>query len=71
MLASAGTLAGTVLLLLPWLPSWDQNFFSGSGEAWFSLWMSPHFRGAISGIGALTVYVAMAEAIDLFRGPKA
>ena len=68
--ASMGAAVGLVLLLLPWLPSWDQNYFSGWSPAWFSLWMNSYFRGAISGIGALNVYIAFAELIGLLRGSK-
>jgi hypothetical protein len=68
--ASAGAAVGLVLLLLPWLPSWDQNYFSGSSPAWFALWMNSYFRGAISGVGALNVYIAFAELLGLLRGSK-
>ena len=66
--ASTGAVVGLVLLLLPWLPSWDQNYFSGWSPDWFSLWMNPYLRGAISGVGALNLYIVVAEMIDLLRG---
>jgi hypothetical protein len=68
--ASTGAVVGLVLLLLPWLPTWDQNYFSGWNPAWFSLWMNPYFRGAISGVGALNIYVACAEMLALLRGSQ-
>jgi hypothetical protein len=64
-----GAVVGLVLLL-PWLPSWDQNYLSGWSPAWFSLWMNSYFRGAIGGVGALNVYIAFAETIGLLRGSK-
>jgi hypothetical protein len=68
--ASMGTVVGLILLLLPWLPTWDQNYFSGWSPEWFSLWMNSYFRGAISGVGVLNVYIAVAEMVALLRGPK-
>jgi hypothetical protein len=32
--------------------------------------MNSYFRGAISGVGALNVYIALAEMIGLLRGSK-
>ena len=68
--ASTGAVVGLILLLLPWLPTWDQNYFSGWSPAWFSLWMNSYFRGAISGVGALNVYIAFAEIASLLRGSR-
>jgi hypothetical protein len=59
---------GTLLLLLPWDTGWDQNYFSGSNRTWFAVWTNPYFRGAISGIGALNVYVALLELAGMARG---
>jgi hypothetical protein len=71
LVTSAGTATGTILMVLPWLPDWDQNFFSGSSQSWFALWMNFYFRGAISGVGAVNVYAALAETADLLRSPGA
>jgi hypothetical protein len=60
--------AGTMLVLLPWGESWGRNYFSGSNPAWYSVWMNSYFRGAIGGIGALNLYVALAELASLARG---
>jgi hypothetical protein len=70
MTASAGFLVGTVLLLLPWDLSWDQNYLSGWGGGWYSIWMNPYFRGAVSGVGAVNLYIAIAELIGLVRGSR-
>jgi hypothetical protein len=43
---------GLFLLVFPWLPNWDLN--------WIPL-HSP-FRGALSGLGLLNIYVAVVEA---------
>ena len=67
MTALAGLLVGTVLVLLPWDLSWDQNYFSGWSPAWYALWMNPYFRGAVSGVGAVNLYIAVAELFGLVR----
>jgi len=68
VLAFLYTLLGTLLVLLPWLPSWEQNFFSGTSPAWYSIWMSPYFRGAISGVGVVDLCVSFIELLELLRG---
>ena len=70
MTALAGLLVGTVLVLLPWDLSWDQNYFSGWSAGWYSIWMNPYFRGAVSGVGAVNLYIAIAELIGLVRGSR-
>ena len=61
---------GTLLMLLPWLPSWGQNYFSGDSRTWYSVWMNPYFRGAISGIGLVNLYVSFGELLKLMRGGR-
>jgi len=68
VLAFFCTIVGTLLVLLPWLPSWDQNYFSGASPVWYSIWMSPYFRGAISGVGVVNLYVSFMELLGLLRG---
>jgi hypothetical protein len=58
---------GAILLIFPWLTWWDQNFFSGFGERWYAIWMSPFFRGAVSGLGMLNLYVSFWDLLGLFR----
>jgi len=64
------TLVGTVLAVLPWLPGWDQNYLSGGGAGWYSVWMNPYFRGAVSGIGVLNLCASFVELVDLMRGHR-
>jgi hypothetical protein len=62
------TLVGTLLMVVPWMAGWDQNFFSGSRPGWYSLWMNPYFRGAISGVGMLNLVVSFLELFHLLHG---
>jgi hypothetical protein len=70
LLAFLYTLLGTTLVLLPWLPSWDQNYLSGTSPGWYSIWMSSYFRGAISGVGVVNLCVSFLELLELLRGVK-
>jgi len=57
-------------VLIPWSAFWERNYFV---EAWPTLGgvlMNNYTRGAISGLGLVNVWAALAELADLF-GSKA
>jgi hypothetical protein len=55
-----------VLVVAPWSAFWHQNFFTQG--AMFGVWMSnPFVRGAVSGIGVITVAAGLAELASAFR----
>ncbi len=58
---------GAILLIFPWLTWWDQNYFSGDGERWYGIWTSPFFRGAVSGLGMLNLYIAFWDLVAIIR----
>ena len=61
---------GLVLIAFPWLQFWDLNWVPLQGAEWRELWMNNYFRGAISGLGLLNVWVGLVELrrqIKLFR----
>ena len=68
--AAAFTLVGVTLMTLPWLPDWNRNFFSGNSRAWYSVWINPYFRGAVSGVGVLNLWVSFLEVYYLLRGGR-
>jgi hypothetical protein len=58
---------GVFLVVFPWASDWDLNYFS-SLPLWAStIWASPYFRGAISGLGVLNIYVSFVEVFRLRR----
>ena len=61
---------GMMLAALPWLPDWDQNYFSGNSRQWYSIWMNPCFRGAISAAGVVNLCVSFLELLELRWGAK-
>src|SRR5258707_13220637 len=58
---------GVFLLVFPWASDWDLNYFSSLPLWASSIWASPYFRGAISGLGALNIYVSLIEVFRLRR----
>ena len=59
---------GLCLMVLPWLGNWEMSYIPVHIQKLSSIWMSPYFRGVLSGLGLLNVYVALAEAARIVRG---
>jgi hypothetical protein len=53
---------GLFLLVFPWLRAWDMNWVAVHSPHLAHIWMSRYFRGALSGLGLLNIYVALSEA---------
>lgn len=59
---------GLFLVIFPWMgDSWDANYFQSIGPALQNVWDEPYFRGAVSGLGFLNIYIAMLQIARLFR----
>lgn len=58
---------GLFLAVFPWVDIWSLNFFSEWIPALEDVWEDPYFRGAITGLGLVNIYVACAEVLRLFR----
>lgn len=57
---------GLFLLIYPWMhPIWSQNFLFHLSPQWHPLFMSNYFRGAVSGLGVLNLYISAAHALRL------
>lgn len=50
---------GALLLYLPWSAFWEQNFFLSHFPSLMPLILHPSFRGAISGLGVLDIFLAL------------
>jgi hypothetical protein len=59
---------GLFLLIYPWTDSWVENYFSGT--VWREWWNDPYVRGAVSGVGLVNVWIAIAEVFALFAGRR-
>lgn len=57
---------GLVLLVVPWSPFWDRNYFLDLWPAAAAVTRSNLIRGAVSGLGLVNLWAAMAELAALF-----
>jgi hypothetical protein len=53
--------AGLILIVAPWSSFWDRNLFLAAVPALEQILDSPFTRGAVSGVGAITVIAGLAE----------
>ena len=61
---------GVVLLVVPWMPYWQNNFFIDARPYVEPLLTSPYVKGAISGLGLVNVIAGFAELASLFMGRR-
>jgi hypothetical protein len=50
-----------ILVVAPWSGFWDRNIFVDLIPGLESVFASPFARGAVSGVGAITVVAGLAE----------
>jgi len=58
---------GIFLVLFPWTESWNVNYFQGLTPSLQDLWQQPSFRGAITGLGFVNIYIACLQVVHAFR----
>ena len=58
---------GMFLVLFPWFESWTSNYFQNSLPFLEAVWDDPYFRGAISGLGLVNIYLATVEFSHFWR----
>jgi hypothetical protein len=56
---------GVFLLAFPWSRYWTVNYFAWLTPEWREIWMDPYFRGAVSGVGLVNLYVSLLEVFRL------
>jgi hypothetical protein len=57
---------GVFLLVFPWLDPWNNNWVADM--RWMTqVWDNPYFRGALSGLGLLNIYISFVEVFRLKR----
>jgi hypothetical protein len=61
---------GVFLLVFPWMDYWSNNSIAGIAPWVRIIWDSPYFRGALSGLGLVNIYISLAEVFRL-RRPRA
>ena len=58
---------GIFLLLVPWSPFWEGNYFVTRLPLLRELCLSPFARGAISGVGILHLLVGAIDSLTFIR----
>jgi hypothetical protein len=58
---------GLFLVFFPWTESWDVNYFQTLTPTLQELWKQPSFRGALTGLGFVNIYIACLQVIHSFR----
>ncbi len=59
---------GLFLIIFPWTDTWLFNYLQDYNELFRNVWEDPYFRGAISGLGVVNVYLAITEFLHTLRG---
>jgi hypothetical protein len=59
---------GFFLMLFPWLQGWDRTSIPAMIPWLAQVWDNTFFRGAITGLGAVNVYISLLEVGRLRRG---
>ena len=55
-----------ILVIAPWSSFWDRNFFAAVHPLLGTVFVSPYLRGAVSGVGVITVIAGLAELAGAF-----
>ena len=55
---------GLFLLIFPWTDKWMFNYFQEAAPLLRNIWEDPYFRGALSGLGVVNIYLSIS---DFFR----
>jgi hypothetical protein len=58
---------GAFLVIFPWTENWNLNYFQSVTPAIQDLWYQPSFRGALTGLGFVNIYIACLQVIHSFR----
>jgi hypothetical protein len=58
---------GLFLLIFPWTPYWETNYFGSLIPQWHLYWNDMYVRGAVSGLGVVNLYISILELYRLRR----
>ncbi len=59
---------GLFLVIFPWTRDlWDLNYFGSLTPSLLNLWEEPYFRGAVTGLGLVNIYISLLQVIRIFR----
>ncbi|HEY4362378.1 MAG TPA: hypothetical protein VGN17_15490 [Bryobacteraceae bacterium] len=58
---------GLFLVVFPWTDFWAINYFEEAFPMLRDLWYEPSFRGAITGLGFVNIYIACWQVVYSLR----
>ena len=59
---------GLFLVIFPWMDdTWDLNYFNSVIPILKGVWDDPYFRGALTGLGFVNIYIACMEVIRALK----
>jgi hypothetical protein len=58
---------GAFLIVFPWTENWNLNYFQNLTPRLQDLWYQPSFRGAVTGLGFVNIYIACLQLVYSFR----
>ena len=58
---------GLFLAIFPWTDKWEFNYFEDVLPSLRDLWDEPSFRGALTGLGLVNIYIACLQFLRSFR----
>ena len=58
---------GVFLMVFPWLDPWPNNWMADLLPGLPAIWENPFFRGALSGLGFINIYISFVEVFRLKR----
>jgi hypothetical protein len=58
---------GLFLVVFPWMDNWDLNYFQAVLPSLRDTWNDPYFRGAVTGLGFINIYIAILQVFYLIR----
>ena len=61
---------GLVLTLAPWSAYWDRNYFAETLPAVHALITNNYIRGAVTGLGLVNIFAAVADLVGMFLARK-
>lgn len=58
---------GLFLIAFPWTDKWDPNYLQDLVPFLRAVWNDPYFRGGVTGLGFVNLYIAYLEITRLLR----
>jgi hypothetical protein len=58
---------GLLLIVVPWSTYWDRNYFAQVSPLVQAIVTNNYVRGAVTGLGAVNVFAALADLAALLR----